>query len=65
MPVEGLAEAIGFEWTSLPMVVFTGGFLGGCTGFFMCWYANVISFPLNIGGKPSTAGRPGFRSPMS
>lgn len=52
MPVEGLAEAIGFEWTSLPMVVFTGGFLGGCTGFFMCWYANVISFPLNIGGKP-------------
>jgi len=52
MPVEGLAEAVGFEWTSLPMVVFTGGLLGGCTGFFMCWYANVISFPLNIGGKP-------------
>ncbi|MGD0964070.1 MAG: DUF3341 domain-containing protein [Candidatus Acidiferrales bacterium] len=52
IPVEGLAEAIGFEWTSLPMVVFTGGFLGGCTGFFMCWYANVISFPLNVGGKP-------------
>ena len=52
IPVEGLAEAIGFEWTSLPMVVFTGGFLGGSTGFFMCWYANVISFPLNIGGKP-------------
>ena len=52
MPVEGLAEAVGFEWTSLPMVVFIGGLLGGCTGFFMCWYANVISFPLNIGGKP-------------
>jgi hypothetical protein len=52
IPVEGLAEAIGFEWTSLPMVVFTGGFLGGCTGFFMCWYANVISLPLNVGGKP-------------
>jgi hypothetical protein len=52
MPVEGLAEAVGFEWTSLPMVVFMGGFLGGCTGFFMCWYANVISFPLNVGGKP-------------
>ena len=52
MPVEGLAEAIGFEWTSLPMVVFIGGLLGGCTGFFMCWYANVVSFPLNIGGKP-------------
>ena len=52
IPVEGLAEAVGFEWTSLPIVVFIGGVLGGCTGFFMCWYANVISFPLNIGGKP-------------
>ena len=52
IPVEGLAEAIGFEWTALPIITFIGGFLGGCTGFFMCWYANVISFPLNIGGKP-------------
>jgi hypothetical protein len=52
IPVEGLAEAVGFDWTSLPIVVFIGGFLGGCTGFGMCWYANVISFPLNVGGKP-------------
>jgi Alternative complex III, ActD subunit len=52
IPVEGLAEAVGFERTNLPIVVFIGGVLGGCTGFFMCWYANVISFPLNIGGKP-------------
>ncbi|MFY9753223.1 MAG: DUF3341 domain-containing protein [Candidatus Acidiferrales bacterium] len=52
IPVEGLAETIGFDWTSLPIVVFIGGLLGGCTGFGMCWYANVISFPLNIGGKP-------------
>lgn len=52
IPVEGLAEAIGFDWTSLPIVTFIGGVLGGCAGFMMCWYANVISFPLNIGGKP-------------
>src|ERR1700735_5025216 len=52
MPVEGMAEAVGFEHTNLPKVVFTGGLLGGLTGFFMCYYANVISFPLNIGGKP-------------
>jgi Protein of unknown function (DUF3341) len=52
IPVEGLAEAIGFDWTSLPIVVFIGGLLGGMTGFGMCYYANVISFPLNIGGKP-------------
>jgi Protein of unknown function (DUF3341) len=52
IPVEGLAEAIGFDWTSLPILVFCGGLTGGCTGFGMCWYANVLSFPLNIGGKP-------------
>jgi hypothetical protein len=52
IPVEGLAEAIGFDWTSLPIVVFIGGLLGGMTGFGMCYYANVISFPLDIGGKP-------------
>ncbi len=52
IPVEGLAEAVGFRWTSLPIVVFLGGLFGGLTGFGMCWYANVISFPLNIGGKP-------------
>jgi hypothetical protein len=52
IPVEGLAEAVGFDWTALPIFVFLGGLLGGCTGFGMCWYANVISFPLNIGGKP-------------
>jgi hypothetical protein len=52
IPVEGLAEAVGFDWTALPFMVFFGGLGGGCTGFGMCYYANVISFPLNIGGKP-------------
>ncbi len=52
IPVEGLAEAVGFDWTALPALVFVGGLLGGLSGFGMCWYANVISFPMNIGGKP-------------
>ncbi|MGA7917707.1 MAG: DUF3341 domain-containing protein [Candidatus Acidiferrales bacterium] len=52
LPIEGLAEAVGFHGTVLPVVVFIGGLLGGCTGFFMQWYANVISYPLNIAGKP-------------
>jgi hypothetical protein len=52
IPVEGLAEAVGFDWTALPAMVLCGGILGGLTGFGMCYYANVISYSWDIGGKP-------------
>jgi ActD protein len=52
MPVEGLAEAVGFQSTRLPLVVLAAGMLGAGVGFFMQWYANVLSFPLNVDGKP-------------
>jgi Alternative complex III, ActD subunit len=51
-PIEGLAEAIGFHRTILPVLVFCGGLLGTCTGFLLQWWPNVIGYPQNIGGKP-------------
>ena len=51
-PIHGLSEAIGFHHSRLSAVVLGGGIIGGLAGFFMCWYANVIWYPLNIGGKP-------------
>jgi hypothetical protein len=51
-PVHGLAEAVGFHESGLSQIVLTGGILGGLGGFLMCWYANVISYPWNVGGKP-------------
>ena len=51
-PIEELSEAIGFTHTSLPLIVFIGGVLGGLAGFFMQYWMEVIDYPLNVGGKP-------------
>jgi len=51
-PIHGLAEAVGFHKSRLSLVVLVMGILGGAGGFFMCWYANVVSYPWNIGGRP-------------
>jgi hypothetical protein len=51
-PIEELAEALGFEKSSVPLVVLIGGILGGSLGYLMQYWISVINYPLNIGGRP-------------
>ncbi|HSB68500.1 MAG TPA: DUF3341 domain-containing protein [Candidatus Methylomirabilis sp.] len=51
-PVEGLAEAIGFHHTRLPLLVLLAGLFGAFVGFASQYWVTVIDYPLNIGGRP-------------
>jgi hypothetical protein len=51
-PIEGLADAVGFRRTRLPLVVLIAGIIGGSTGFYLQYYAAAVSYPLNVGGRP-------------
>jgi Protein of unknown function (DUF3341). len=60
-PVHGLDEAIGASDRGVAPIILTGGICGLLGGFSLQYYCQVVSFPMNIGGRPTTRGCPGFR----
>jgi len=52
MPVEGLAEAIGFKRNKVALAVLCGGICGVIGGYSLLYWITNIAFPLNVGGRP-------------
>jgi hypothetical protein len=51
-PLEGLPEAMGMRRNMVPLITLIGGLVGGLGGFGFQYWVNVISYPLNIAGRP-------------
>jgi Protein of unknown function (DUF3341) len=54
-PVHGLDEAMGIRRTRLPRVTLIAGLTGLCCAMALQFYANVLDWPLNVGGKPDNS----------
>ena len=51
-PIEELSEALGQHHSALPKIVLAGGIFGLLAGAALQYWASVIEYPLNIGGRP-------------
>jgi hypothetical protein len=52
MPVEGLAEAIGYKRNKVALAVLIGGSCGAIGGFTLLEWISGIAYPHNVGGRP-------------
>jgi hypothetical protein len=52
LPIEGLAEALGFRHTRVPLIVLIGGVIGCVGGFALQYWISVVDYPVNVGGRP-------------
>jgi hypothetical protein len=51
-PIEELSDALGFKRTRMPLVMLIGGITGALSGFALQYYCAVISYPINVAGRP-------------
>jgi hypothetical protein len=52
VPIEDLNTIIHKSRTVLPALILAGGLAGMATGFALQYWASVIEYPMNIGGRP-------------
>jgi hypothetical protein len=55
VPIEELNDIIHKKRTILPRLVLGGGLTGMATGFALQYWASVIEYPMNIGGRPQAS----------
>ena len=51
-PIEELADALGFRRTKMPLLILLGGIAGALSAFALQYYCAVVSYPVNVGGRP-------------
>jgi Protein of unknown function (DUF3341) len=51
-PIEELNEALKLPRNRVPLVTLIGGLLGLAAGYGLEYWASVVAYPLNIGGRP-------------
>jgi hypothetical protein len=51
-PIEAVWEALHAEDRRVQLFVLLGGIAGCLAGFGLCYWTQVIAYPLNIGGRP-------------
>jgi hypothetical protein len=51
-PIEELHHALGIGRSKVPIIMLTGGILGGLGGLSLAAWASAIAYPMNIGGRP-------------
>jgi Protein of unknown function (DUF3341) len=55
MPVEGLAEAVGFKQNMVAPAVLLGGSVGAIGGFGLLEWITKIAYAHNVGGRPTNS----------
>jgi hypothetical protein len=51
MPIEGLAEAVGFRERRIAPLALAGGVVGGVGTYVIQWLSVAVAYPINVGGR--------------